>query len=475
MNPLVTSQKSVQGPGDTVHLLGQGGTSIVEKVLVEGIHYAQKRLLLPRPYDPAKLSYMRSRFAREIDLLRSLKHPHIPHVFADYEYSISPELMSLPAYRMTLAEATINERLETATSKEIDLQTTVSFYFQAAYTLAFIHKQGVIHRDLKPDNLLMTRENILLVTDFGLSKNTDDSTGNLTQLGNTGGTQGFQSPEQAIDLKSATKASDIFSFGASLMNTLCGRNPTPYDLEENRSSLNSKMKVPQLLQDFLELCLDIDPNSRPQNGGEMAKIFINTLQKMVYAGSIGPVLVPYTYFESLMKLLHSGDDSLLPQIPIAYSLKPSAGVTDFTNHLSDNAINNAVKSKNPQFLIELIRNFNEREYSLTQSWADVETGGQIFRKVCQAFQNSTHRLREPKAILELQVELSSSLLERTVTLNRFAGGREFLRFFSGPNRVPLAVLTQVFANNPAGQLFIKQEVNYEKQALPEDVLQLMGP
>jgi hypothetical protein len=140
--------------------------------------------------------------------------------------------------------------------------------------LAAIHAKGIIHRDIKPDNILVGHDRTPKITDLGLAKQTDDPEINrLTATGMVVGTPLYVAPENISDPKSATSAADIYSLGATLYHLLTGRPPfvekTPYEVM--RAHLESRVQpirelapgVPAGLAQLVERCLHKTPEKRP--------------------------------------------------------------------------------------------------------------------------------------------------------------------------------------------------------------------
>ncbi|ANS63318.1 putative serine/threonine protein kinase [Streptomyces lincolnensis] len=128
-----------------------------------------------------------------------------------------------------------------------------------------IHRAGVVHRDLKPGNVLMAEDGPRVI-DFGISRAADNQT--LTVTGNVIGTPPFMSPEQLRSPRDVTSASDVFSLGSLLVYAATGNGPfdadTPYmagyQVMYEEPALE---EVPQPLRDIAARCLDKDPAARP--------------------------------------------------------------------------------------------------------------------------------------------------------------------------------------------------------------------
>ena len=145
---------------------------------------------------------------------------------------------------------------------------------QIALGLAAIHAKGVIHRDIKPDNILISQEKKAKITDLGLAKQTDDPEINrLTATGMVVGTPLYVSPESIRDPRTAGAPSDIYSMGATLYHMLVGKPPFPEGspYEVMRAHLETRVRplrelkpeVPTGLAQLVERCLHKSPERRP--------------------------------------------------------------------------------------------------------------------------------------------------------------------------------------------------------------------
>jgi len=145
---------------------------------------------------------------------------------------------------------------------------------QIALGLAAIHAKGIIHRDIKPDNILIGSDRKVKITDLGLAKQTDDPEINrLTATGMVVGTPLYVSPEGIRDPQSATSATDIYGFGATLYHLLTGHPPfqasTPYEVMRAHLELRPqplrevRSDIPTGLAQLVERCLHKNPDKRP--------------------------------------------------------------------------------------------------------------------------------------------------------------------------------------------------------------------
>ena len=145
---------------------------------------------------------------------------------------------------------------------------------QIALGLAAMHALGIIHRDIKPDNILVGDDRKVKITDMGLAKQSDDPELNrLTATGMVVGTPLYVSPEAIRDPRTCTSASDIYSLGATLYHLLVGHPPfqadSPYEVMRAHLELRAqplrelRADIPTGLAQLVERCLNKTPERRP--------------------------------------------------------------------------------------------------------------------------------------------------------------------------------------------------------------------
>ncbi|XZE22494.1 protein kinase domain-containing protein [Pirellulaceae bacterium SH449] len=213
------------------------------------------------------------RFQREAETVAKLHHTHIVPIFAvGSEKGVNYYAMQFIEGK-SLAEVVADRGagLPPVQAAEIGLQ--------AAEALAHAHQRGVIHRDVKPSNLLLDHENRVWLTDFGLARRLDDVT--LSMTGALLGTPRYMSPEQA---KASTKRidfrSDLFSFGATLYELLSGKpafsGENPHDViqhiisDEPPSLRTLDNAIPRDLETIVLKCLVKDPQHRYAAASDLA-------------------------------------------------------------------------------------------------------------------------------------------------------------------------------------------------------------
>ena len=252
------------GPYEVVSPLGAGGMGEVYRARDSRLNRDVALKILPAEVaaDPSR----RQRFEIEARAVAALSHPNIVAVYDVGEGYIVSELVD-------------GEPLRGA---RFGLRKTLDIAAQIAGGLAAAHAAGVVHRDLKPDNILLTRDGRAKILDFGLARMTQasghpDATmpAPLTGPGVVMGTVGYMSPEQVRGLD-ADHRSDIFSFGVVLHEMLGGARP--FDGETAVDTMQAVLRqdapdlpstVPAGVRQVVSHCLEKDPAHRFQSARDL--------------------------------------------------------------------------------------------------------------------------------------------------------------------------------------------------------------
>jgi serine/threonine-protein kinase len=214
------------------------------------------------------------RFRREIQLAARLQHPHIVPVLAA---GISD---GLPYYTMPFIEGE-SLRARLARAGELPLHDAARILRDVLSALAYAHDHGVVHRDIKPDNVLLTGKHAV-VADFGVAKALSASTNpgsSLTSLGVALGTPAYMSPEQAAADPTTDHRADIYAVGAMAYEMLTGqqvfsaRSPqamlAAHAIEKPEPIDKRRPSVPRALASLIMRSLEKHAADRPQSAGEM--------------------------------------------------------------------------------------------------------------------------------------------------------------------------------------------------------------
>ncbi|MFN2565163.1 MAG: protein kinase [Gemmatimonadaceae bacterium] len=217
------------------------------------------------------------RFKREISLAARLQHPHIVPLLS------AGEINGTPYYTMPFVRGeTLRRRL--ARDGELSVTEAIHVLHDVAAALAHAHTEGVVHRDIKPDNVIVSG-GVAVVTDFGVAKALDTSrtenerTSGLTSLGVALGTPAYMSPEQASADVHVDHRADIYSFGCLAYELLTGTSPfanrPPQQMlaahvsEAPEPLRKRRPNVPLALADLVGKCLQKRASDRPQSAEEI--------------------------------------------------------------------------------------------------------------------------------------------------------------------------------------------------------------
>lgn len=218
-----------------------------------------------------------ARFETEAKAAAALNHPNILSVYQMGTHDGVPYIVS-----ELLEGKTLGEMLRRG---PLPLRQAIQFGIQIARGLAAAHEKGIAHRDLKPDNLFVTKEGRIKILDFGLAKvipatpPTDTLGTTVTRVGIAVGTIGYMAPEQ-VRGQPADHRADIFAFGAVLYEMVMGKRsfqrPTEADtisaiLNEEPASISQlSPDIPLAVDRIIQRCLEKNPEQRFQSASDLA-------------------------------------------------------------------------------------------------------------------------------------------------------------------------------------------------------------
>ncbi|MFG3347503.1 serine/threonine-protein kinase [Streptomyces sp. NPDC048018] len=242
--------------------VGRGGMGEVWRATDEvlGRDVAVK-LMLGHEHDPSAAD----RFRLEAQTAARLSHPHVVGVF---------DFGTWDGKLYLVMELVHGDSLAAAPGRPVVLpaEKVATVAAHAAAGLAAAHRQGVVHRDIKPGNLLMDSDGTVKLADFGIARFVDDPSGALTTTGQIVGTGLYLAPERALG-NPASPASDVYSLGCVLYQLLTGRPPFRADtatalLYQHIDTPPAPPRqvgtpMPAAFEDFLLTLLAKQPEQRP--------------------------------------------------------------------------------------------------------------------------------------------------------------------------------------------------------------------
>ncbi|MAX36481.1 MAG: hypothetical protein CME33_07940 [Gimesia sp.] len=268
-------------------LIDVGGMGMVFKA----IHRTMNRVVAVKMISQNLLSSPEQikRFQREVRVAATLDHPNVVRSF-DADQANGVHFLVMEYVRGANLSQVIKEK------GPLSLEQAVSCILQAARGLRYAHKRGIIHRDIKPGNLMMDEGGTIKVLDLGLANvdesvrdysaalagNNDLQNENRTELTNPGmmlGTISYMAPEQSLDASRADSRSDIYSLGCTFYFLLIGEAPYRGDsifkvfLQHQNQEISSireqRQDVPQMIEDICFKMLAKNPDDRYQTMGEL--------------------------------------------------------------------------------------------------------------------------------------------------------------------------------------------------------------
>jgi serine/threonine protein kinase len=254
--------------------LGSGGMSTVylgEHVLMQR-RVAIKVLPKNRVSDTSYLA----RFHREARAAASLDHPNIVRAY-DVDNDGDTHYLVMEFIDGRDLQQTVKK------GGRMDYATAADFIRQAAEGLGHAHTHGLIHRDVKPANLLVDQKNVVKVLDLGLARFTDEDRASLTVQydENVLGTADYLAPEQALDSHGVDARADIYSLGCAFYFLLSGHPPFPDGTLPQRLMAHQKQQPPSIVKeradapaDLIEICMKMmakKPADRYQSMSDVAQ------------------------------------------------------------------------------------------------------------------------------------------------------------------------------------------------------------
>jgi len=262
----------ILGDYELIEEIGRGGMGIVFRARQRSLNRLVALKLIRSGRFSSELEI--TRFRAEAEAAATLDHANIVSIHEVGEHKGQHYLS------MRLIEGQSLAHLISDDSSEISIQDAAQCVATIAQAVHHAHQRGILHRDLKPGNILVDGEGTPYITDFGLAKHLDHDSC-LTMTGATLGTPSYMSPEQAAGQKTLTTASDIYSLGAILYELLTGRptfagDTTVEVLSQIREKAPSRLTSinPHIDRDLETICLKClqkDPQRRYPTAQSLAE------------------------------------------------------------------------------------------------------------------------------------------------------------------------------------------------------------
>jgi serine/threonine protein kinase len=309
--------------------IGSGGMAMVFKAYQPTLDRYVAIKVLPAHYarDPVFVK----RFEREARSVAKLAHPNIVqiHDFGEQDNIIYIVMEYVDS-------GTLKDRLK----RPLPVAEAVDFIIQAAEGLECAHRNGIVHRDVKPANMLVRKDGYLLLSDFGIAKILE-GTVNLTRVGTGIGTPQYMSPEQGTG-QMVDRRSDIYSLGIVLFHCLTGRVPFAADspLTTTLKHMNEPLPVDKMVAEGVPApiiqVVEKMAAKQQQDRYQTAEEVVGVLTRALAASNL-----------SLPRGYRGGPSSFPPVVPI------SGGGSSGPVSIVDPATSNMPQSQNGQAVVSL--------------------------------------------------------------------------------------------------------------------------
>jgi class 3 adenylate cyclase/tRNA A-37 threonylcarbamoyl transferase component Bud32 len=245
-----------------VSKIGRGGSSVV--YLAERESDKQQVVLKILNATAGLNEIMLQRFVQEFDIISSIDHPNVVKIY-DRGFSDRHAYIAMEYFP--------DGSLAEVIPKGLSARQALSLLAQVAGALREVHNRGIVHRDIKPGNLMVRADGSIVLADFGIAKRLGDDLGR-TRQGELYGTPYYVSPEQ-IDGTAATLQSDIYSLGIIFHEMLTGQRPFDAESVSGLIALHvsaPRPKLPEALAEYqglLDRMIAVDPRKRCKNADEL--------------------------------------------------------------------------------------------------------------------------------------------------------------------------------------------------------------
>jgi len=296
----LTTGSVFAGRYQIIEVLGKGGMGKVYRALDKKLN-EEVALKLVKP-EIASDKKTLERFSNELKIARKIAHKNVGRMY---------ELMEEKGIHFITMEYVPGEDLKSFIRRAETLSAgkAISITKQVCEGLAEAHELGVVHRDLKPQNIMIDKEGNSRIMDFGIARSLKAK--GITDAGVMIGTPEYMSPEQ-VDAKETDQRSDIYSLGVILYEMVTGRAPfegdTPLSVAvkqktetpEDPRKLNSQ--IPDDLSRVILRCMEKDKEQRYQSAGELRSELINIEKGIPTTEKVIPKRVPLTSEEIKEKI-----------------------------------------------------------------------------------------------------------------------------------------------------------------------------
>ena len=259
-------------------LVAKGGMGAVFKAL----HPTLKRHVIIKKLTLRGSSTIAERFKREARILMDFKNDYIVRVFDHFKEGSSHYIVLEYVDGMSLDQLIKRQR-------SLSSELALVIFLDACRALQYAHGMGVIHRDIKPGNILISKKGEVKLADFGIASSEEDDESGLTKEGMTLGTPSYMPPEQIENSKNVDRRADIYAMGIMLYEMVTGKKPYPGNfapdtvllIQKGRYRAARKMnpRVHPFVDKLIRKLIKPDPRKRYQSMDEVIRVIEKYLRR----------------------------------------------------------------------------------------------------------------------------------------------------------------------------------------------------
>lgn len=381
--------------------IGAGGFGNVEKIKFTNGKIAAKKTFHPyQKLDNNLFDNVKNRFVREVQMLNNIHHANIMPIIG-YDINVDP-----PYYIMPMASSSLSEDLKDLKNS----QYILSVLLDILSGLEELHSLGIVHRDLKPQNILKLSDRYV-ISDFGLISIKDTQISQLTQTGFRMSSDFYTAPEIVCELKNASPASDIFSFGCILHDFFGTTQRIPcqpiYDPDAQ-------------LSEIITICTRSNPEERFQTVSDLRESVVELFNNLT--NPVAPVLNLNSnfYFDE-----NAGFDSKLLSDLIRKIDKDSIERNNVFNNISRSNIDKLIEHYNMSAPNSTIRTNIEQFIKLYSIW--IKDSQHIFAQ-CDVLSGYLEKFYLIINSVEVRAYILLSLLIMGTSHNRWYVEEKFMKY-----------------------------------------------